>query len=101
VTKARLLRIQQEQKADANYSLEDRLDFAAAVQSALVYRLLGTGKTIPVDWVDSWFLDEKIPADFKKHSASYDFPQLLSDHGKVKNCESILTKNENDKCTDE
>jgi hypothetical protein len=100
VSKARLLRIQQEKAFDAKYFLDDRLDHEGTLESGFIYRLFGTGKSIPVDWIDNWFLKEQIPSDFDGHSTAYGFANRDSDYDKIKACERLLSANGNAQCED-
>jgi hypothetical protein len=99
-TKARILRIKQEKASDPTYSLESRFDDDGLIDSVLIFRLLGTGKTLPVEWVDTWFLNERIPKGWQVPSSVYDFAKFGADMDIVRACNKLLLSGSDQKCRD-
>jgi hypothetical protein len=79
IAKARLLRIQQEQKSDPTFQNGLKESTLAIGECIFVIRILGDGDKIPVQWIDSWFLKEQIPQGWKAPSSQYGLLQIASD----------------------
>jgi hypothetical protein len=91
IAKARLLRIQQEKESDPNF-VNGLKESATAIGEAVVaIRLLGDGNVLRADWVDSWFLKEQIPSDWKTSTTQYGPAQFAADAAKLKACIDKIT----------
>jgi hypothetical protein len=83
MAKARNLRVKQESVSDASYSLPQAFATAAISETCFTLRLFGTGEQIPLDWVDSWFGQDKIPDGWTTPATTYTIAQNTADVQKV------------------
>jgi hypothetical protein len=83
MAKARKLRAAQEQAVDPSYTLDAKHAFLALGESATFLRLLGTGDAMPLDWVDSWLAEERIPDGWVKRATPYTAAQGVIDNAKL------------------
>eukprot|EP00475_Leptophrys_vorax_P013098 TRINITY_DN1947_c0_g4_i2.p2 TRINITY_DN1947_c0_g4~~TRINITY_DN1947_c0_g4_i2.p2 ORF type:complete len:259 (-),score=91.36 TRINITY_DN1947_c0_g4_i2:1735-2511(-) len=84
IAKARNLRTSQESASDPSYGLDVGHAVAAYTEAAFTLRVLGTGESIPLDFIDSWFGQEKIPDDWSAPSSAYTAAQAALDAAKIK-----------------
>eukprot|EP00475_Leptophrys_vorax_P005369 TRINITY_DN1324_c0_g2_i1.p1 TRINITY_DN1324_c0_g2~~TRINITY_DN1324_c0_g2_i1.p1 ORF type:complete len:237 (+),score=55.96 TRINITY_DN1324_c0_g2_i1:382-1092(+) len=90
MAKARHLRQQQEQDVDSAYTLDAEHTSLALGESITVLRILGTGDSMPLDWVDSWFTNEQIPDGWTKPATPYNSTQGAADNAKLSALVSAL-----------
>eukprot|EP00475_Leptophrys_vorax_P019696 TRINITY_DN26_c0_g1_i1.p1 TRINITY_DN26_c0_g1~~TRINITY_DN26_c0_g1_i1.p1 ORF type:complete len:239 (-),score=64.52 TRINITY_DN26_c0_g1_i1:34-750(-) len=90
MAQARKLRVAQESSRDASYSLDDTRETFAYFEAALTVRVLGTGTSIPLEFVDSFFGQERIPDTWVAPSPGYMHCQLGEDVARLKNLTSQL-----------
>jgi hypothetical protein len=83
MAKARNLRVKQESASDPSYNLPQAFATAAISETCFTLRLLGTGEEIPLDWVDSWFGQDKIPDGWTTPATTYTMAQNAIDVQKV------------------
>jgi hypothetical protein len=83
MAKARNLRASQESAVDPSYGLDLKHKALALGEASLVLRILGTGDSMPVDWIDTWFANESIPEDWTKPALPYTLIQAGLDVAKL------------------
>eukprot|EP00475_Leptophrys_vorax_P019701 TRINITY_DN26_c0_g3_i1.p1 TRINITY_DN26_c0_g3~~TRINITY_DN26_c0_g3_i1.p1 ORF type:complete len:238 (-),score=59.77 TRINITY_DN26_c0_g3_i1:76-789(-) len=84
MAKARTLRPSQEQASDGSYGLDVVHATAAYTEAAFVLRVLGTGTSIPLTFVDSFFGSEKIPDGWSPSTPGYGAVQAAADAAYIK-----------------
>jgi hypothetical protein len=86
MAKARLLRIQQEKISDKNYT-NPLIGASAGLAEAFVsMRIMGDGTRLPEKWIDSWFVQEKIPEDWNSPSKQLGIVEFTSNIAAFKLC---------------
>eukprot|EP00475_Leptophrys_vorax_P028432 TRINITY_DN410_c0_g1_i2.p1 TRINITY_DN410_c0_g1~~TRINITY_DN410_c0_g1_i2.p1 ORF type:complete len:257 (+),score=66.23 TRINITY_DN410_c0_g1_i2:57-773(+) len=85
MAKARKLRVSQESSCDPTYSLDETRETFAYFEAAFTVRVLGQGTSIPLDFVDSFFMYERIPNGWVAPSPGYNNAQLMDDVANLKN----------------
>jgi hypothetical protein len=91
IAKARLLRIQQEKKSDPNFNNGLQESLTALGEAVIAIRLLGDGQVLPARWMDTWFIQEQIPSDWKPLNNTYGPVQFAADLAYLKLCITKLS----------
>jgi hypothetical protein len=86
IAKARLLRIQQEKASDPGFVNGVKESATALGEAVVAIRLLGDGNSLPVQWIDTWFMKEQIPSDWKALASPYGPAAFAADLAKLKGC---------------
>jgi hypothetical protein len=86
IAKARLFRISQEQKSNPNFQNGLKESTLAIGECVFIIRVLGDGNRLPVEWMDSWFMKEQIPAGWKPPTSAFGALEIAADTLFFKGC---------------
>jgi hypothetical protein len=86
IIQAMALRIKQENSSDSDFTYGESERRRGLNEAAFTIRLFGNGKSIPIDWIDSWFMDERIPDGWTRPTTPYDIAESGLLVSKLDNC---------------